>query len=117
MSAERLRPQAERALRRTATRGVQRDVRVEQERNVVAARIEVALVDVDDVRQRIEIGDCRAVGIVNDLARSAPRYETPRISLSGLPLAIFHRREVELAPDDEIDRAPFLQGRLLGQRW
>ena len=43
MSAERLRPQAEGALRRAAARGVERDVGIQQERHVVAARIESRL--------------------------------------------------------------------------
>ena len=37
MSAQSLRPQAERTLRRASARGVQRDERIKQERNVVAA--------------------------------------------------------------------------------
>ena len=86
MSAQRLRPQAERALRRTSARGVERDVGVQQERHVVARDIEVALVDFGDVGQSIQIAESAAR---RDCARSCRsfRYEMPGISSSGLPLA------------------------------
>ena len=42
--ADRLRPQAERAQRRTAARGVERDVRIEQEGHVIPGYVEVPLV-------------------------------------------------------------------------
>ena len=41
---------------------------MQQERNVVLRDIQVALVDVGDPGQRVEILDLRAVGIVHDLA-------------------------------------------------
>ena len=45
VTAEGLRPEAEGALRGAAARGVERDVRVKQERDVVTCDVHVALVD------------------------------------------------------------------------
>ncbi len=67
MSTQGLRPQAEGALRRAAARGVQRDIRIQQERHVVAGDVEIALVNVGNVGQRVEILNLRGVGIVHDL--------------------------------------------------
>src|SRR5437868_8564841 len=68
MSTQSLRPQAEGALRRASSRGVKRYIRTQQERYVVPGHIEVALVNLRDVRQRIQILDLRCIRIVNDLA-------------------------------------------------
>ena len=65
---ERLWPQAERTLGGTAPRRVQRHEGVQQERYVVARNVEVALVDVDHIGQRIQIRDLRRIGIVHDAA-------------------------------------------------
>ena len=65
---KRLRPQAERTLRRAAARGVERNKRVQQKRNVVARYVEIALVNFGDVRQRVQILNLRSVGIVHDLS-------------------------------------------------
>ncbi len=81
----RLRPQAERAHRRAAARGVERNVRIQQERNVVAREIEIALVDLGDPGQLVQIFDDGAFGIVNDVAVLAKL--TPGSSSSGVPLA------------------------------
>jgi hypothetical protein len=69
--AQRLRPEAEGALRRAAARGVERDVRVQQERHVVAGHVHVALVDLGGPGHRVEVFNLRAVGIVHDLAVDA----------------------------------------------
>ena len=41
---------------------------MQQKRNVVACYVEIALVNVGDVRQRVEILNLRRIGIVDDLA-------------------------------------------------
>ena len=66
MSAERLGPEAEGALGGASARGVKRYEGVQQERDVVAADIQVAPVDVGYVRQSVQILDGRTVGIMND---------------------------------------------------
>src|SRR5665213_2375776 len=68
MSAQRLRPQAEGALRRAAARGVERDERMQQEGHGVARHVHVALVDFGGPRHRVEVFDLRAVGVVDDLS-------------------------------------------------
>ena len=113
MSAERLRPQAERALRRAAARGVQRHERIEQERHVVAAGIDVALVDVHHVRQSVEILNRGTVRIVNDLSIRAAIGDAENLA-QRLAVGKFHGRVVELAPHDKIDGRAFLE-RLLRQ--
>ena len=85
MSAERLRPQAEGALRGTSAGRVQRDVRMEQERNVVTAYVQVALVNVSHVRQSVEI-----LGSADGRDCGRPRRSCVRHAQdfsSGLPLA------------------------------
>src|SRR6185295_6183082 len=64
--ADCLRPQTERAKRRTASRGVERNEWVEQERNVVLSDIQIALVNVGRERQRIQIVKRRAIGVMHD---------------------------------------------------
>ena len=59
--------------------------RVQQERNVVARDIQIALVDLGDPGQRVQVLDGRAFGIVDDLPFL--RKLTPGSSSSGLPLA------------------------------
>src|SRR4029077_12697412 len=68
MSAERLRPEAESTLRGAAARGVKRDERMEQERDIVAGDVEVALVHVSDMGQGVEVLNLRSVGIVDDFS-------------------------------------------------
>ncbi len=68
MSHERLRPEAERALRRAAAGGVERNVGMQQKRHVVILDVEIALVDFGDMRQRVEILNLRSVGIVHDFS-------------------------------------------------
>ena len=108
MAAQRLRPQAERTLRRAAASGVQRDVRIEQEWNVVARHIEIALVNVNHIGQRIEICDVGPVRIVN--------HFTAGIQIGGsqnfvqrLAVGELHGREVEFATNDEVDGCSLTQ--------
>ena len=111
MSAERLRPQAERALRRTAARGVQRDEWIEQEWHIVATRIDVALIHIYHVRQCIEIGHCRAVGVVQYLA-IRPTIRNAEYLIQRLTIGILNYGVIELPAHDEIKRRAFLEGHL-----
>ena len=112
MSAQRLRPQAEGALRRAAARRVERDVRIQQERHVVPRDVEIALVNVGDVRQRVEILNLRRIGIVNDLAIFQERNAGNL--LERLALGVVDDRVVEFLAANEIDRRAIAQ-RLLRQ--
>ena len=114
VSAERLRPQAEGALRRTAARGVERDERIEQERHVVAARIDVALVNVDHIGQRVEVGHRRTVGIVNHRAIGTAIGGAQNFA-ERLAVGVLDGRVVELAAHDEVDGLAVGE-RLLGKR-
>jgi len=73
MSAERLRPEAEGALRRASARGVERHKGMQQKRHVIAPDIQVAPVHIGHVRQRVQILNRRTVGIVHDDAVLAIR--------------------------------------------
>ena len=66
-----LRPEAEGTHGGAAARGVKGDEGVQQERNVIAPDIEIALVDLGDPRQRIQIIDGRRLRIVNDTSVQA----------------------------------------------
>ena len=98
----RLRPQAERTHRRASARSVERDERIQQERNVVAPEIEIALVDLRDPRQLVQILDEAAFGIVDDLAVLAVADagdlgQRRALGVSGDLM-------IELTADDEVDR-------------
>ena len=111
MSTEGLRPQTERALCRAAARGVQRDERIEQERHVVATRIDVALVHIHHVRQSIEIGHCRTVGVVQYLA-VRPTIRNAEDLVQRLTIRILDYGVIELPAHYEIERRAFLERRL-----
>jgi hypothetical protein len=68
VSAQRLRPEAERALRRAAAGGVERDEGMQQEGHVVARYVQVPHVDLRGPRHCVQIFHLRAVGVVNHLA-------------------------------------------------
>src|ERR1700733_15220778 len=55
VSTQSLRPQAEGALRRAAARGIQRDIRIQQERNVVFRYIDVAFIDIGHPRHLVQV--------------------------------------------------------------
>ena len=57
-------------MRRAAARGVERNERIQQERDVVARDVQIALVDLGDPGQRVQVLDGRAFGVVDDLRRS-----------------------------------------------
>ena len=100
MSTQRLRPQAERTLRRAATRRIERHIRVEQEGNCVAAYVQVAPVNVGDVGQRIQVLNLRTVGIVHDLTVLEVR-DSENV-FQRLALRIFDHGVVEFLAADKI---------------
>ena len=112
VSAERLRPEAEGALRRASARRVERNKRVEQERHVVAANVQVAPVNVGHVRQSVQILDGRPVGIMHDLAILA--IGNAENIFDRLALRVFDDGVVEFLAASYVDYFRFHQ-RLLGQ--
>jgi hypothetical protein len=107
VTAQGLRPEAEGALRRAAARGVERDVGVEQERDVVAGHVHVALVDFGGPGHGVEVFDLRAVGIVHDLAVELVADAedlAERLALGKLDDGV-----VELAAADEVERGHSLR--------
>ena len=68
VTADGLRPKAERALRGAATAGVQRDVRVFEIADGISFDLEVALIDIGDPRQRVHVMDKFTFGIMKDFA-------------------------------------------------
>jgi hypothetical protein len=87
---------------------------MKQERHVIAAHVEIALVDVDNVGHFVEVGDRRTIGVVNDLAILATIGNAEDF-VERLAVGVLDRRVVELTADDEINRLPFSQ-RPLGKR-
>ncbi len=59
MAGVRLRPKAERALGRASTARVERKIRIQKERNVVAPEIQIPLIDLRHPGKRIQIFDRR----------------------------------------------------------
>ncbi len=112
VSADRLRPQAKRTLRRAAAAGVVRDVRMLEVADRVVLDREVARVHVHHARQRVEVRDQRALRVVNDRAIAPERQA---VDLRERP-ALRHvaAGEIELLAADEIDRLARAQ-RLLRQ--
>src|ERR1700760_2801922 len=96
-----LRPQAESTHRRTAARGVHRDERVQQERNVVIPDVEIAIVNLRDPGERVEILDHRRIGIVYDGA-VFPEARAGDF-LERLAVRVIDDLIVEFLADDEID--------------
>jgi len=102
--AHRLRPETEGALGRAAPGGVEGDIGVLDEGDVVFPEIEIPSVDVHGKRQGVQVLQERAVGIVDDpvpLAVADPGYFRPR-----LPPGEFGHGMVELLPDDKVDGGP-----------
>ncbi len=116
MARMRLRPQAERAHRRTAARGVEGNVRVQQERNVIPAEVQIALVDLRNPGQLVEILDVAAFRIVN--VRAVLAVADAGKILERRALGVVGDLIIELAAHDEIDRLGRVQNfiRLDGHR-
>jgi hypothetical protein len=115
VAAQRLRPQAEGALRRAAARGVERDKRMQQERHVVLGDVEVAGVDLGRPGHLVELlrRDLRTVGIVLDDAVLVLVADAEDL-VQRLAVGKLHDGEVELAAADEVDRRALVQ-RLVGR--
>ncbi len=108
VSAERLRPEAESALRRAAARGVERDVGMQQEGHVIAGHIHVALVDLGRPGHGVQVFDLRAVGVVDDLAVlliADAENLVERLALRKLDDGV-----IEFAAADEVQRGALVQG-------
>ncbi len=116
MAAQRLRPQAEGALRRAAARRVERDVRMQQERHVVACHVHVALVDLRRPRHRIQIFHLRAIRIVLDHTLRILVADAEDL-VQRLAVGILHNGEVELAPADEVDHFALVQSAVRVRRY
>jgi hypothetical protein len=85
---------------------------VEEEWHCVAAHVQVALVHVGDVRQRVEVLQLWPIGIVSNGSVLAIR--NPEDLIEGLPFGKFLGCVIELFADNEIDCLAVAQG-LLGQ--
>ena len=109
VAGERLWPEAEGALRRAAARGVQRDVGVEQEWDVVAGHVHVALVDLGRPRHGVEVFNLGAVGIVLDDAGLVLVADAEDVGQWGAVRELYDG-EVELAAANEIDRWALVEG-------
>ena len=103
VAGQRLRPQAERAQRRTSARRIERYVRMQQERDVVVLDRQVALVDLGGKRQRVEFGGLqrRPRRVVDNFA-VVPVAHARNLG-KRLALRELDDRVVELAADDEVD--------------
>jgi len=112
-----LRPQAEGALGRAATRGVERNVGVQQKRHVVAGDVHVALVNLGGPGHRVQVFSLRAVGIVHDLA--VELVTDAEDFAEGLALSKLDNGEVELTAADEVENGTLVEGAVgvRGDRW
>ncbi len=103
MAGNRLRPHAERAQRRAPARRIERNVRVQKERHVVALNLQIALVNIGRKRQRVQLlgVQLRTRRVVDDFAFLA--ITDAHDLLNGLPVRVFHHGVVKLAVCHEID--------------
>ncbi len=102
-----MRPQAESALRRAAARGIERDVRMQQERHVVARHVHVALVDLRRPRHGIQVFDLRAVGVVQHLA--VLLVADAENLAERFAVGVLHDGIIEFATADEVQRRTLVQ--------
>src|SRR6185312_17501018 len=93
--------EAEGAHGRTAARGIKREKRVQQERNVVARGVEVALVDFRDPGKLVELFDGRRLRVVDDLPVFAEAGAGD--FFERLAVRVVADLVVEFAADDEVD--------------
>src|SRR5882724_5967905 len=101
MPTEQLRPQTEGALCRASARRIEGQVWIEEERNVVLAHIEVALVNVDHVGKGIQVLDGGTVWIVNALSIFQERDS--RDIGQRLPIGKLYSRKVKFPAHDEVN--------------
>src|SRR5579875_4226763 len=104
VTGEGLRPEAEGALRGAAACAVERDIGVQQERDVVLGDVHVALVDLGGPGHRVEIFDLRTVRGVLDNAGLRVLVADAEDLGQRLAVGILDDTEVELTAADEVDR-------------
>ncbi len=97
-------------MRRAAARGVQRNEGIEQERHVITAGIDITLVDIDHIGQRIEIGDRRTVRVVHDRPIGTAIRDAQNF-VQRLAVGVLDRGVIEFPAHDEIQRRAFLERR------
>src|SRR5580658_4218364 len=112
VTAQSLRPEAKRALCGATTGGVERNVRVKQEWDVVFRHVQITAIDLGHMGQGIEILNLRAVGSMND--RSIVSVRDPQDFFQRLAICELAGRVVELLAHHEIDLRTIFQ-RPLGQ--
>src|SRR5262245_4388859 len=103
MPRKRLRPQAKRTKRRTATGCIKRHVRMEQERNVVFLDSEVAFVNLGRERQLIETFCLKLRSRRVQMNAAIASITRTRNLTERLALRVLDDGMVEFARDDEID--------------
>jgi hypothetical protein len=106
--AQGLRPQAEGALRGAAAGGVERDVGMQQEGDVVLGHVHVALVDFGGPGHGVQVFCLRAVGVVDHF--SVELVADAEDLAEGLALGKLNDRVIELAAADEVERRTLVEG-------
>ena len=109
VAGEGLGPEAEGALGGAAAGGVEGDVGVEEERDVVLGDVHVALVDLGGPGHGVEVFDLGAVGIVLDGAGRVFVADAEDL-VERLAVGELDDGEVELAAADEVDDVALVQG-------
>src|SRR5208283_1521425 len=96
-------PHAESAEGGAAARGVERDVRVQEERNVVALDLQIAFVDIGGKGKRIEFRGMQLWlrGIVNNAAILA--VTGAKNLIEGLAVSIIRHGVIKFAARDEVN--------------
>ena len=114
VAAQRLWPQAERALRRTAARRVQRNVRMQQERHVVARYVHIARIDLCCPRHRVQIFHLRTVRVVLNYAVRILIADAKDL-VQRFAICKFHDGKVKLAAANKVEHFALIQ-RAVGVR-
>src|SRR5262249_21774447 len=108
VSADGLRPQAERAFSGTAAAGVQTHIRMEQVTDEVLFDLQIALIDIGDPRKGSHVSDHFALGVVFALPFAIP-IRQPRNGVQRSPFSYFLTRKIKLLAADPIDRLRCLE--------
>lgn len=109
VAGEGLGPEAEGALRGAAAGGVEGDVGVEEEGDVVAGDVHVALVDLGGPGHGVEVFDLGAIGVVLDGAGGVLVGDAEDF-VERLSVGEFNDGEVELAAADEVEDGALVEG-------
>ena len=116
VAADRLRPQAEGALRAAAAAGVEAHVRMLQIADEVVLDLQVALVDRRDERQLVHVLEDRARQVVHDAAVGIAIGQALDVSAAAA-LGDFLAGVVEFLAADEIDRRRSPSASRPGRPW